>query len=196
MRPKHMWIWVLCATLGIWGRSAVPVQADEPRDGVFIHVTHAADDPHRVLMALSMAAIMCEDHDVLVYFDIKGVEVVMKDATDLTYSHFPSSRTQLAALSKKGVTLMACPGVPEGRREENGRPGSGDPGGRQEDVFLVHQRQDPDAGLLNESRFGREQAGGTGGMPPVHVLRTPSDGSADRRSAQIRSPAGALPCSV
>ena len=110
MRSKNMWIWVLCATLGIGGRSALPVQADEPRDGVFIHVTHAADDPHRVLMALSMAAIMCEDHDVLVYFDIKGVEVVMKDATDLTYSHFPSSRTQLAALSKKGVTLMACPG--------------------------------------------------------------------------------------
>ncbi len=100
----------MCATLGIWGRSALPVQADEPRDGGFIHVTQAADDPHRALMALSMAAIMCEDHDVLVDFDIKGVEVVMKDATDLTYSHFLSSRTQLAALSKRGVTLMACPG--------------------------------------------------------------------------------------
>lgn len=61
-------------------------------------------------MALSMAGIVCEDHDVLVYFDIKGTEVVLKDAADLTYSHFPSSRKQLDASSKKGVTLMACPG--------------------------------------------------------------------------------------
>ena len=86
------------------------VGASEGRDGVFIHVTHGKDDPHRVLMALSMASIMAEDHDVLVYFDIKGVEVVLKGADDLTYSHFPSSKRQLAALPKKGVILMACPG--------------------------------------------------------------------------------------
>jgi len=87
-----------------------PAQAAEPRDGVFIHVSHGQEDPHRVLMALQMAAIMAEDRDVLIYFDIKGVEVVLKDSPDLTYSHFPSSKTQLTELPKQGVTIMACPG--------------------------------------------------------------------------------------
>ncbi len=86
------------------------VGAAEPRDGVFIHISHGGDDPHRVLMALSMASIMAADRDVLVYFDIKGVEVVLKGADDLTYSHFPSSKKQLSTLPKKGVILMACPG--------------------------------------------------------------------------------------
>jgi intracellular sulfur oxidation DsrE/DsrF family protein len=57
-----------------------------------------------------MARIMCEDRDVLVYFDIAGIDVVLEDATDLAYAHFPTSKTQLAALIDHGVTLMACPG--------------------------------------------------------------------------------------
>jgi predicted peroxiredoxin len=97
---------VLVATLS----SVHGAAAEQPRDGVFIHVSHGGDDPHRVLMALSMASIMSDDRDVLVYFDIKGIEVVLKNSDDLSYSHFPSSKTQLAALPKKGVILMACPG--------------------------------------------------------------------------------------
>lgn len=84
--------------------------AAEPRDGVFIHVTHGSDDPHRVLMALSMASIMAEDRDVLVYFDIEGVQTVLQDAKELRYKHFPSSKEQLKSLPQKGVTLMVCPG--------------------------------------------------------------------------------------
>ncbi len=84
--------------------------AADARDGVFIHVSHGKDNPHRVLMALQMAALMAEDRDVLVYFDIQGIDVVLKDAADLTYSHFPSSRKQLTNLPKQGVILMACPG--------------------------------------------------------------------------------------
>jgi len=110
MKSKTTAIWVLFATFGIFFSSALTARAQETRNGVFIHVTHGGDDPHRVLMALSMATIMSENHDVLVYFDIKGIEVVLKDADNLTYSHFASSKDQLAALSKKGVTLMACPG--------------------------------------------------------------------------------------
>jgi predicted peroxiredoxin len=90
--------------------SPTQVAREIVRDGVFVHITHGADDPHRVAMALSMAAIMSEDHDVLVYFDIKGIEVVLKDAPDISFAQFPSSKTQLAALSGKGVTLAACPG--------------------------------------------------------------------------------------
>jgi len=77
---------------------------------VFIHLSHGSDDPHRVAMALQMAAVMSEERDVLVYFDIKGVEVVLKDAPDIAYAHFPGSHAQLAALSAGGVTLAACPG--------------------------------------------------------------------------------------
>jgi predicted peroxiredoxin len=114
-RPKQ----VLCLLLVVSvaaaiylaaGRTVPAKDTQSIRDGVFIHVSHGADDPHRVLMALSMAEIMSMDRDVLVYFDIRGVDVVLNDAPDLAYEHFSSSRDQLASLSQKGVTLMACPG--------------------------------------------------------------------------------------
>ena len=119
MKSKNAWIWILFATVGICWIFASNAETHEPlgtqetqetRNGVFIHVSHGVENPHRVLMALSMANIMSEDHDVLVYFDIKGIEVVLKDAAELTYSHFDSSKAQLTALSQKGVILMACPG--------------------------------------------------------------------------------------
>ena len=56
---------------------------------------------------------MSEDHDVLVYFDIKGVEVVLKDAPDISFAQFPGSKAQLETLTARGVTLAACPGCLE-----------------------------------------------------------------------------------
>jgi predicted peroxiredoxin len=85
-------------------------QAGEVRDGVFIHLSHGAAEPHRVTMALRMAELMSEDKDVLVYFDIKGIEVVLKDAADVQYKEFPAAKAQLARLAERKVTLMACPG--------------------------------------------------------------------------------------
>jgi len=85
------------------------VQA-ETRDGVFIHISHGPDDPHRVLMALRMAEMMSEDKDVLVYFDIKAVEVVLKDAPDVQYKDFPTAKAQIKKLVERKVILMACPG--------------------------------------------------------------------------------------
>ncbi len=79
-------------------------------DGVFVHISHGGDDVHRLLMGLQMAVLMSEDKDVLVYFDIAGIGAVTKDSEDFTYSHFPSSHTQLKFLLDKGVTVMACPG--------------------------------------------------------------------------------------
>ncbi|SCY68318.1 DsrE family protein [Desulfoluna spongiiphila] len=84
--------------------------AEAPRDGVFLHISHGADDPHRLLMALNMASIMAEDKDVLVYFDIKGVEAVLRDAEEITFAHFPSSKASLKSLMDKNAVLMACPG--------------------------------------------------------------------------------------
>jgi predicted peroxiredoxin len=80
------------------------------RDGVFVHITHGADDPHSVLMGLRMANLMAEDKDVLVYLDIKAVEVVLRDAPDLQQKPFDSSKTQLRALLDKNVPVFVCPG--------------------------------------------------------------------------------------
>lgn len=88
---------------------ALAPAAAESRDGVFIHVSHGPEDPHRLLMALNLANMMAVDHPVLVYFDIQAVHAVLKDAKDVQFAHFPSLKTQLAELVKKGVTLMACP---------------------------------------------------------------------------------------
>jgi len=81
-----------------------------PRDGVLIHISHGPEDPHRVLMALNMAVMMAEDRDVLVYFDIAGIGVVLADAPDINFDGFPSSNTQLARLEEIGVQVIACPG--------------------------------------------------------------------------------------
>lgn len=80
------------------------------RDGVFIHISSGPENEHRVVMALKMATTMAVDKDVLVYFDIKGIEVVLKDAKDVTYPTFPSARESLKILLDKGITVFACPG--------------------------------------------------------------------------------------
>jgi predicted peroxiredoxin len=80
------------------------------KDGVFIHITHGGNHPHRVLMALNLAEKMAEDKNVILYFDIDGIEVLLKDAPDLTFSHFPSSHTQIKKLLDMGIEIMACPG--------------------------------------------------------------------------------------
>lgn len=90
--------------------AAAGLNAGEARDGVFIHISHGAEDPHPLLMALQMANIMSSDHPVLVYFDIRAVEAVLKDSKDVQFAHFPSLKTQLSELAKRGVVLMACPG--------------------------------------------------------------------------------------
>lgn len=79
-------------------------------DAVFIHITHGSDDIHRLLMGLQMANIMSESRKVLVYFDIQGIEAVLKETKDLNFSHFPGSQSQLQILLARGVPLLACPG--------------------------------------------------------------------------------------
>ncbi|MDF7801178.1 DsrE family protein [Pontiellaceae bacterium B1224] len=110
MKLKRSGLWIVVVSLGILTGACTCRTTGETRDGAFIHISHGTDDAHRVLMALQMADLMSADHDVLVYFDIKGIEVVLNDAEDISFSHFPTSKTQLASLPQKGVTLMACPG--------------------------------------------------------------------------------------
>ncbi len=84
---------------------------EEMNDGVFIHLSHGPENPHRVLMALRMAEIMSEDKDVMVYFDIEGVHVVLEDSENVTMEgDFPNSHGQLQMLIDRNVTLQVCPG--------------------------------------------------------------------------------------
>jgi predicted peroxiredoxin len=82
---------------------------EEIKDGVFVHISHGTDDPHRVLMALSIADRMSADKDVIIYIDITGIDVVLKDSPDLTLEPFKSSKTLIQNLLEKGITIMACP---------------------------------------------------------------------------------------
>jgi predicted peroxiredoxin len=109
---RHATPVVLCALLVAFAfaQTGLAAEATPERDGIFIHITQGPNDPHRVLMPLKMAELMAGSRDVLIYFDIKGVEVVLKDAEDIAYSHFPTSKTQLKALLAAGVEIHVCPG--------------------------------------------------------------------------------------
>ena len=79
------------------------------RDGVFLHISSGYDNPHKALMALKMAAMMAMDQDVLVYIDIKGVDMLVKTSKDMKFSDFPTLFELLDQLAAKKVTVMACP---------------------------------------------------------------------------------------
>lgn len=79
------------------------------RDGVFIHISHGSDNVHRALMGLSMARTMSTDKDVLVYIDVTGVELALKDNEPLRKGQFAPSDELLDDLCKSGVRVMVCP---------------------------------------------------------------------------------------
>ena len=79
------------------------------KDGVFIHISSGYDNSHKVLMALKMASMMAMDEDVLVYIDIKGVDLLLKTSKDMKYKDFPTLYELLDQLKEKKVSVMACP---------------------------------------------------------------------------------------
>jgi len=79
------------------------------KDGLFLHISSGYDNPHKVLMALKMAVMMSMDKDVIVYIDIKGVEMLVKKSKDMKFKDFPTLFELLDQLAAKKVTVMACP---------------------------------------------------------------------------------------
>jgi predicted peroxiredoxin len=79
------------------------------KDGLFLHISSGYDNPHKVLMALKMAVMMSMDKDVIVYVDIKGVEMLVKTSKDMKFKDFPTLLELLDQLAAKKVTVMACP---------------------------------------------------------------------------------------
>ncbi len=95
------------------------------KDGLLIHLSSGYDNPHKVLMALKMASMMAMDENVLVYVDIKGVDLLLKTSKDLTYKDFPTLYELLDKLAEEKVTVMACPSCLKaaGYTPEELRPG-------------------------------------------------------------------------
>lgn len=86
------------------------IDAEPVKDGIFIHISHGADDPHRLLMGLNMAVKMMEDKDIAIYLDIEAVKVVKKETEAVTHEGFPPSNELLVKLIDNNITIMACPG--------------------------------------------------------------------------------------
>ena len=95
------------------------------KDGIFMHISSGYDNPHKVLMALKMAVMMSMDKDVLVYFDIEGVKMLVKTSKDMKFKDFPTLFELLDQLAAKKVTVMACPTCLKiaGFKPEDLRPG-------------------------------------------------------------------------
>lgn len=90
--------------------SAGESQSAPERDGVFIHISHGANSPHRLLMALKMAVTMAEGKkDVLVYCDIEAVKVLTSSAKDVTMQGFLPSHELLDRLAVLKLVVLACP---------------------------------------------------------------------------------------
>lgn len=83
------------------------VSAQSNGEGFLIHLS--SDDPHRVGMALSFADKMSDDYNVLVFVDIKGVNVMLKDSDSISFKNFESSKILIDQLLEKGVKIAICP---------------------------------------------------------------------------------------
>ena len=79
------------------------------RDGVFIHLSSGSENPHKVLMALTMELKMSEDHDVYVYLDIEAVNLVLTSAKSIEFPKFEASKILISKLIDKNVAISVCP---------------------------------------------------------------------------------------
>lgn len=79
------------------------------KDGVFIHVSCGYDNPHKTLMALSLANKMTETQDVTLFFDIEGVKLLTKTSEDIQMENFMTLHAALDSLIAHKVQIMACP---------------------------------------------------------------------------------------
>lgn len=101
------------AILLVMGCACTKPAATAARDGVFIHIKSGPDQAHSVLMGLRMAQLMSNDRDVMVYLDVEGIKVVLKDSMDQSMKPFGSGQAMIADLINHNVGVYACPGCLE-----------------------------------------------------------------------------------
>jgi predicted peroxiredoxin len=87
----------------------VPPPPPPPKDGVFIHVSSGLENPHKVLMALTMGLRMAADHDVYIYMDVNAVNVVLNNSKSLEMPKFEPSKILIDKILAKGVKISVCP---------------------------------------------------------------------------------------
>lgn len=81
----------------------------EPRDGIFLHISSGYDHPQKVAMALTLATKYTDSHDVMLFFDIKGVELLKKNSKNINMEHYATSFQAIEELLQKGAKIAACP---------------------------------------------------------------------------------------
>jgi len=79
------------------------------RDGVFIHISSGFDNPHKVVMALTLALKMAEDYNVFVFLDINAPEVVLTNSKSIEMKKFEHSKILITKLLEKNVKIAVCP---------------------------------------------------------------------------------------
>ena len=78
-------------------------------DGVFIQLSSGFENPQKVLMALTMAVKMADDHEVYVYLDINAVNIVLSSAKSIELPKYEASKILISKLIDKNVTVAVCP---------------------------------------------------------------------------------------
>lgn len=81
----------------------------EKTDGMFIHISHGSDDPHRALMGLSLASLVATDQPVLVFLDITGPELVLKESLPMEGVEFGKTDNLLSKLIENEAQIIVCP---------------------------------------------------------------------------------------
>jgi predicted peroxiredoxin len=115
---------VLSACIRVSTEAETAPEPEPKTDGAFIHISKGSNDVHDVLMALMLADKFSTSNDVLVFFDKEGIEMVTRDAPNLSMEAFDDSDNIFARLVELDVTILACPacmkvsGVEEGDLRE------------------------------------------------------------------------------
>ncbi len=118
-------VFALILTLAQSGCATTSRRQTKPPTGVFVHIKSGPQEAHSFLMGLRMAQMMSEDRDVLVYIDVHGLEVILKNAPGLDMKPFGSSQAMIRDLVSRGVPVYACPGCLKalGKKPEDLMPG-------------------------------------------------------------------------
>lgn len=99
---------LLGLTCGIY--TACVTAQQETQDGILVHLSKGAENPHHVMMALAFAKRMGETVPVQLFCDIDAVTILTNDSEPVTYEGFEAdSQALIADLAEMGIGIAACP---------------------------------------------------------------------------------------